>query len=109
MFAMPPGLRTCCGWANRAPVLRCSSVCRPADTLGQELAVIRIVVRGRAVAELDIDHARLAFHAGPPQRLSAFRVRRGNQWGYVGLDAEAPIDFVVDREILQPSRNGMVS
>src|SRR6266404_2853415 len=92
-------------WANR---LRHSSPGNPADALGDQLSEVWILEGLGAMAELKIEYARLPFGAGPCQRFAALRVRGGNNRRHIRLHAKAPINFIMDREILQPRSNRMI-
>src|SRR5262245_18577993 len=78
------------------------------DTLRHELPVIRIVVGGRAVAELQINHARLPLRARPRQRIAALGVRGRDQWRHVWLRAKTDVNLIEDREIFQARRDRVI-
>src|SRR6185295_12478743 len=60
------------------------------------------------VAVLKINDARFALRARPGQRLAALRMRGGEEGRHVRRHAEAPVNLVVDGEVLQPASDRMV-
>src|SRR5262245_10519407 len=53
--------------------------------------------------------ARLALRPRPAKRLPALWIRGRHQRSHVRADAEAPIDFIVDDEVLQSRGNRMIA
>src|ERR1041385_8221416 len=98
---------------------KCSSICwirssrslfarDELDALRDQLAVIRIGVRFRPVAELQVNDLRISFGARPTERLATFFVVRGDQGRDVFSSPETPINFIANLEIADSGGHGMI-
>ena len=73
----------------------------PSDGLGEKLLIIGIFEGGRAMAELDVNHAGFYLGASPSKGFSAFGMGGGEKRRRVFRGAVAPVDFVVQEEVAE--------